>query len=338
MDHFICEHFFGRPADVALVIDPCRGQRGFFQWAGEHPDRTRRTGGFYVFASRHRELELMSFAAYLEGKIMGANDLGSGARHFAGVPYPGSPVLYANGRDSWLLPAVLGMLFLQFLLLALLTWKTLVPELFAPPTAPHRTAVVSAGLDAADAGDRVSREAEIQFQLLDRIVDQLGQGTPRGLVPLLDQLQRENENMKADARVYRTLEAKVKADNETLSRALAAAEKDKGELTRQVARLQAAIRQKDEAQAEYQRQIASLNEQLASATPSPTATAFDWAGQPKVLGLAGVGIVVAGALAWAAWTAGKRRRNATTADALGRELNATSRPEPESPDRQTAPR
>ena len=67
MDRVICEHFFGRPGDVALVIDPCQRQRGFFQWAAETPDRTKRTRGFYVFASRHRELELMSFAAYVEG-------------------------------------------------------------------------------------------------------------------------------------------------------------------------------------------------------------------------------------------------------------------------------
>jgi len=38
MDRFICEHFFNRPLDVALVVDPLRGDRGWFYWG----DRGRR--------------------------------------------------------------------------------------------------------------------------------------------------------------------------------------------------------------------------------------------------------------------------------------------------------
>lgn len=205
MDRFICEHFFGRPGDVALVVDPCQGQRGFFHWTGEVPARTQRTGGFHVFASRHREPELTSFAAYLEGTIMGANDPRSGVIPFAGTPYPVSSVPYVDPRQAWLGPVVLGMMFIQFLLLALLTWKTLTPD---------------------------------------------------------------------------------------------------------------PIRQKDEAQAEYQRQVASLQEQLASAAPPAAAWTGDWIRQPKVWGLAGVGVLVAGALLGAAWTVGKRRREAKTADEL----------------------
>jgi len=33
MDLFICEHFFNKPLDVAYVVDPCRQERGMFQWA-----------------------------------------------------------------------------------------------------------------------------------------------------------------------------------------------------------------------------------------------------------------------------------------------------------------
>jgi proteasome lid subunit RPN8/RPN11 len=64
LDRFICEHFFSRPSDVALVIDPCRQDRGFFQWSGF--DAPQRTGGFYVFASRHRTAELKCLVAFLE--------------------------------------------------------------------------------------------------------------------------------------------------------------------------------------------------------------------------------------------------------------------------------
>jgi proteasome lid subunit RPN8/RPN11 len=64
LDRFICEHFFNRPSDVALVIDPCQQDRGFFQWSGLGPPQ--RTGGFYVFASRQRAAELKCLVAYLD--------------------------------------------------------------------------------------------------------------------------------------------------------------------------------------------------------------------------------------------------------------------------------
>ena len=132
---------------------------------------------------------------------MGANDPRSGASPFPGMPYPVPPMPYTDPRSLWLGPAVLGMLLVQFLLLALLAWKTLVPESGEPAAAPvagGRTVALTAGSDAVGDVSRVAREAEIQLQLLDRIVDQLGQGTPRGLVPLLEQFQQENETLKAE--------------------------------------------------------------------------------------------------------------------------------------------
>lgn len=62
-DRFICEHFFRGPADVALVIDPCQQDRGFFQWSRGGPPQ--RTTGFYVFSSRQRFAELKCLVAYL---------------------------------------------------------------------------------------------------------------------------------------------------------------------------------------------------------------------------------------------------------------------------------
>ncbi len=271
---------------------------------------------------------------------MGANDPRSGASPFPGMPYPGPPMPYADPRGLWLGPAVLGMLLVQFLLLALLAWKTLVPESGEPVAAPvagGRTVAVATGSDAAGDASRVAREAEIQLQLLDRIVDQLGQGTPRGLVPLLEQLQQENEVLKADARVYRTLEAKVKAENEALSRALAAAEENRSELSEEVAQLKHAIRQKDLAEEDYRRQIASLNERLASAVPPDAAVLVgDWLRQPKVLVLAAIGLVVVGVLVWAALAARKRPRGFPAGEEPGQDLNAVAASEEPSQARPTA--
>ena len=65
MDMFICDNFFNKKLDVAYVIDPCRGDRGMFQWTGDARHRVRRTGGFFVTASRFRAAELEYYVAEL---------------------------------------------------------------------------------------------------------------------------------------------------------------------------------------------------------------------------------------------------------------------------------
>ena len=68
MDRFICDHFFNRPLDVALVIDPVRNDRGWFYWKQEGNERLPRAAGFRMTASRFRERELAACVAQLEGK------------------------------------------------------------------------------------------------------------------------------------------------------------------------------------------------------------------------------------------------------------------------------
>lgn len=69
MDLFICENFFNQPLDVAYVIDPCRHQRGMFQWTdAASPDNNRSvqpTAGYYLFTSRFRKTELHAYLAEL---------------------------------------------------------------------------------------------------------------------------------------------------------------------------------------------------------------------------------------------------------------------------------
>lgn len=82
MDLFICDNFFNRPLDVALVIDPVNDDRGWFQWdkigdenenENESPSETVRTGGFILMAGRHRRSELEYFAKLYEANHM-SND------------------------------------------------------------------------------------------------------------------------------------------------------------------------------------------------------------------------------------------------------------------------
>jgi proteasome lid subunit RPN8/RPN11 len=67
MDLFICENFFKRPLDVALVIDPCRHDRGWFYWTSVAHQTIKPTGGFYLYASRFRKDELEYFAELYHG-------------------------------------------------------------------------------------------------------------------------------------------------------------------------------------------------------------------------------------------------------------------------------
>ncbi len=64
-DQFICRHFFASPWDVALVLDPCRGERGWFQRNPAATGPPRRLEGYYVITARRRHAELERFAAYL---------------------------------------------------------------------------------------------------------------------------------------------------------------------------------------------------------------------------------------------------------------------------------
>lgn len=111
MDTFICDHFFNKKMDVALVIDPCRGDRAFFQWSDTQTDGPRPTGGFYLIGSRFRKSELERFVVQLESGIPMATDPRSR------VPMAGhsAPIIQVPAMRSPLLSAaVIGMLVIQF--------------------------------------------------------------------------------------------------------------------------------------------------------------------------------------------------------------------------------
>ena len=129
MDTFICDNFFNDDLDVDLVIDPCRGDRGWFFWDQVGKARKKqRLNGFYLFASRYRRSELLQFAqalseenpAYFDPRYetpMGDSTM--------------QPVVNIHDQKSpVLMIAVLGMLTIQMLVLGLIAWRMLA----APPT------------------------------------------------------------------------------------------------------------------------------------------------------------------------------------------------------------
>jgi proteasome lid subunit RPN8/RPN11 len=197
MDMFICDNFFNKPLDVALVIDPCRDDRGFFQWTGNPSQRVRRTGGFYLVGSRFRAAELEFFAAQLEGKAAMAPD-----PRFSGYPgvSPAPVINIADKSGAWQAPAIMGMLTIQFCILALLAWR-----LLAPLSDEETLAARDKKLDAIeqrleDLAAIRSEQARLdaQREVLDRVVANLP-GGPQGLVTALDNERQRAELLEAAA-------------------------------------------------------------------------------------------------------------------------------------------
>ncbi len=126
MDLFICENFFADTLDVALVIDPCRGDRGWFHWQGEGETRAkRRVAGFNLFANRYRRDELLHFAEEL-AEINPAYYDSRYESSFGGTDM--QPVVHLHQQQSALqMIGLMGMLTIQTLVLALLAWRILFP-------------------------------------------------------------------------------------------------------------------------------------------------------------------------------------------------------------------
>ena len=120
MDLFICDNFFNKPLDLALVIDPCRDDRGWFQWTTQGRRGTLRTGGFYLTSSRFREEELQYVAQALEGKSEMPLATRSTTQSPGGYGAPVVNVVQDRSSSQWIQIAVLGSLTLQTLLVGLL--------------------------------------------------------------------------------------------------------------------------------------------------------------------------------------------------------------------------
>lgn len=242
MDMFICNHFFNRPLDVAYVIDPCRGDRAFFQWTTSGRERCKRTRGFYVIASRYRQAELELTVAQLQGASTMPTDsrlngLGGMMTPVVNVSQPQPPPHQGV--------ATLAMLTLQFCLLALLAWKLIGPT---SPAESTEMAQVVEQLErlAAQRDAEVARQA--QTELLDQVLQDLRDTEP-GTVQRLAELRQEN------ARLASSIEGQA-ALNERLRREMAAAATASAE---QIEQLENKVRRLTKEQEQRDEQIARLS-------------------------------------------------------------------------------
>jgi proteasome lid subunit RPN8/RPN11 len=271
MDMFICDNFFNRPLDVALVIDPCRDERGFFQWTGDPGQRVRETAGFYLVASRHRRGELERYAAQLEGKSPMTHDVYSGG---TGLPaaYPVHVTNVPDPRSVWFAVGVMGMLTVQLLVLVLFAWKLMLaqPDAVGGEAERQPAAAVSAAASQEDIEYQLqTQRVEAQLQLLDRVIEALDDGTPKNLVLLLENQRREIEQLQADVRAYRALESRVNDELRTLGRKLDEAAKLEASLRSQVRTLDQALTSAKSRQREFEERIDALQNDLKNATAAP---------------------------------------------------------------------
>ncbi|MHC4178122.1 MAG: hypothetical protein ACYSWU_11485, partial [Planctomycetota bacterium] len=114
MDRFICENFFNRPLDVALVVDPLRGDRGWFYWDQGGREKLPRAKGFSVIASRFRRRELQTYVGLLEeGTAVTTERLAGGAPLGADPRLPQQVMHTIRPQLGWIGTAIIAMLVLQ---------------------------------------------------------------------------------------------------------------------------------------------------------------------------------------------------------------------------------
>ena len=254
MDMFICNNFFNKKLDVALVIDPCRQDRGFFQWSEDVAGETVRTGGFYLIASRFRQYELDEYATYLEGQFAMAGD-----PRFRGVSSGPAPIVNVGGQQPWQGVAVLGMLAMQFCFLMVLSWKLFIPA--EPPeeeASSKQLAAVQASIQRLTESQRHNAEIDAKLEVLDRVmrVD----GDPRRLVQTLEDLTAERDEWETRY-VHRSSH-----ENELRGQLKQATSFLKDAENRET-RLRKLLKQKESLGKDQEEKIADLEGQLAKFQP-----------------------------------------------------------------------
>lgn len=210
MDMFICKNFFNRPLDVALVIDPCNLTRGWFQWNDDAATRTREVSGFYLTTNRHRASELEYFADLYNGELTMSDPRYSEPSRAGGA----APIInVADRRNPVFDIAVLGMLAMQFVLLALIAWRMMAPPVVAEPDKTGATVEAS----------QLALQNEGYRQAILDIVDPENEETSRlkRLLDKFDETQLENQRLAANQDAQVVYSSQLKSDADKLNQTLA---------------------------------------------------------------------------------------------------------------------
>jgi len=298
MDMFICDNFFNKKLDIALVIDPCRQDRGFFRWTGNAEQRVRRTDGFYLVASRFRQYELDEYVTYLEGKVAM-----SGEPRFRGVSSGPAPIINVGGQPPWQTVAVLGMLTMQFCFLLLIALRMLSP---AQPSEDARSSNEIAALQESieRLGEVNRRESEIdaKIEVLDGVVGQW-EGTPDRLLGSLSEMTSEAKELREGLRAHEALERELDAKVAELNSQLEEASGRERSLEKEIAIFKAKSRDDQMKLDELEARLTALEKPIETAGATgdqPRRSKWDWRW------IAGIATTVVIALAVVAFAIPKR--------------------------------
>lgn len=203
MDLFICNNFFSRPLDVALVVDPCAGDRGWFQWNSE--GETRQTPGFYLITNRHRQRELNHFSDIFSNQNPAVQDPRFRQASFqeSGFQQGESMVNVIDNRRPVFELAIVSMLFLQLLLAAVFGYRLLgdATATNAPDEVGDRLAAVESQINEESSLRDASIKEQAMQQILSQIVDR-ETGT-NGLVEKFGNMAVQNKLMSEDLEGFR---------------------------------------------------------------------------------------------------------------------------------------
>ena len=297
MDMFICENFFNKPLDVALVIDPCRGDRGVFQWEDESARDTRRTGGFYLIASRFRDEELRDYVAHLEGGFAMTPESRS---RIGGWNPAAGPVVHLNdARGGWLAGAAVALLSVQLLLLAVIVWMLL--------SSPPQENVAQLSQEMGELRQQLQQDeqlaeaklrADAHAEVLAALVGQI-EGNEGSLVEAFEEKEEENARLNALVRGQLALEKQLRQERDQLASERAVRQADYARREKRLNTEITALKKKNEdlrhKGEEYVERIALLNQELATYRPSEDGAKLA-DGSSRIWSWKWIGLMAGGAL------------------------------------------
>lgn len=268
LDLFICRSFFASPLDVAIVIDPCRNERGVFYWPGGGRDSPRRAEGFYLMASRWRSDEVLRYAQYLErGPAMSVQP--AAPHHKATAPevhitQPISPWIAFVWGSAWLM---------QFCFLAFLVWRVTLPPAETPRPADQDEARLARVFEQWTAEQRRGWEADAKLDVVDQWL--AAHGEPAGIAGQLAEDRLKIQQLEASLEGLRI--AYQQAEQQARNRAAELADvRDKA------ARREEQLRkQLETAQTELQQRTAQINALRAAAAENRSARTSEGKSSPS---------------------------------------------------------
>ena len=234
MDLFICNNFFNRPLDVALVIDPCEQDRGWFQWNDDDQPKTQRTGGFILTTGRFRQLELDQFARVFNKEPLMHMDPRYSGNALSGHSGSAQPMVTVmeNRKPAFEL-AVIGMLMLQFLLFSLFAWKMMAPaQVVDNEEDKEKIAKLESEIKTlTTVQNQTMREGAMKEVLSTLVSNQTGDGN---LVDKYTDMRIDGARMQANLEGQLALAEKLKFERNSVSAKLDAREKDAAKLESQL--------------------------------------------------------------------------------------------------------